>query len=611
VFAATPADREVVDPAGNEPERSPAETGSLQIPCRELAEKYFRIGLSEVEKESFQAAAEAFEAALELDPASHGACHYLGFCHVKLGLYDEAIRLFNKAVEIGPDNPDYYISIGDTYALMGRYEDAVKSFERVLEAKPDDGLTYAKNAQALMELNALDKAWEYVCRSIELSPTPYAFEVQKTIRQRMTSEKSADSDQEPQHDTGQQLSDIDSQAGELWQQGQELISKALTLARKHVSENPDSVQLNYELGQILMSASRLTHASVFLEKAISIDPTHVPARLALGDYYCERRQWEPAADQFRAVISIDPHNVAVYNKIHQPLLELGLDDELAAVYDNAIRQDVFAGNDDANSDTVIQSLTIATRGVAYTMKKASERGVPPILSIALPRSGSIFIATSLCLGLAVPHTYLAATTRHLSGPPIPSAIERFSGGGAVCRVHWIATEEILSLLKRYHVTTLTVHVRDPRQCMLSAAHLHARVSTELLPGNENREMLGIQPRFSSILEYLDYYFPAIKQYGDFLQSWLRVANKDNHFRIKFTYFEDMKRDQRVFFEDLLNFFNVDPSLFAWEKIPAKEETLFFRKGEIDEWRDIFSPEQKKAAWDIMPRETWEYFGWLP
>ncbi len=612
VFAATPADREVVDTAGDRPERSPAETGSLQIPCRELAEKYFRIGLSEVEKESFQAAAEAFEAALELDPASHGACHYLGFCHVKLGLYDEAIRLFNKAIEIGPDNPDYYISIGDTYALMGRYEDAVKYFERVLEAKPDDGLTYAKNAHALMELNALDKAWEMVCKSIELNPSAYAEKIWSDInfRQYCASKPREGVDSS----IAKYLAEIDSYLRE----AEVSFGRARACIQNLYKSHPKNESVRAKLALVHWKSGRLDQALAVLNRFISVHTDNLEYRMLRAQILKAQGKWKEAYQECEYVLTADPMNKELYHEFYIIVTALGRDDSLEFdvynrlidIFDKALRLEVFA---DAPYDSNVtnQSFFIGTRQFQRLQHKGIERGIPAIHINGQSRSATTYLQYTLCHGLDIPGCYICAGSHTSRCTMMPTAAKLFALGGTLFVGHWIPTPQILADLMKYKMNKVVVNIRDPRDCMFSEISLYDRLLGE---SNWLSELQVVSGRLSSAADegFLRERMKSIMRFhNQVCDGWLRAAQEQQDVRILINRFDDLVADNHAYINRVLDFLEIDRDQFSWDKVLDKKDTPYFYRGKSQVWREHLSDEDREFAWSLITPLVKEYLNLEP
>ena len=60
----------------------------------------------------------------------------LGFCHFKLGEYENAIHHFSKTVELNPASAIDYANLGVNYRRLDKNAEAVKYFELALSLDP-------------------------------------------------------------------------------------------------------------------------------------------------------------------------------------------------------------------------------------------------------------------------------------------------------------------------------------------------------------------------------------------------------------------------------------------------------------------------------------------
>jgi hypothetical protein len=73
-------------------------------------------------------------------------------------------------------------------------------------------------------------------------------------------------------------------------------------------------------------------------------------------------------------------------------------------------------------------------------------------------------------------------------------------------------------------------------------------------------------------------------------------------------FESFRAEPAAYFERVLEFYAVPRERFAAD---AQAEVVHLRKGEIDEWRGVFTEAQRRRAWDSIPEDLAEAFGWQP
>ena len=96
-----------------------------------------------------------------------------------------------------------------------------------------------------------------------------------------------------------------------------------------------------------------------------------------------------------------------------------------------------------------------------------------------------------------------------------------------------------------------------------------------------------------------FYWDQVELDSDTMDGTLRKVIELNH---------SILNGDVLNFEEFLDFYQVDPALYAPE---AQAEVIHLRKGSVDEWRDCFTAAQSKRAWDQIPAALAAEFGWSP
>lgn len=250
--------------------------------------------------------------------------------------------------------------------------------------------------------------------------------------------------------------------------------------------------------------------------------------------------------------------------------------------------------------------------------------IPPILAITLPKSGTVFIAKALRQGLDLNNQMDSIANLITNGeiqidggrfPDISinySILKKFASqnDGVVGISHLPPTKYNILLVNRY-LEKVIVHMRDPRQALLSLTHHFNDLevsepllsSTYLFPDN-----YYILPLSKQIDYQINNWLPV---FIDWLEGWLK-ASVDPRFQMNvlFTHFEDMKNDPQKFFGSILNFYEIPSNRFTMPSTP-KNGQLHFRKGEIAEWRKVFSKRQQQKVNSMIPQRLFDSFGWPP
>ena len=264
------------------------------------------------------------------------------------------------------------------------------------------------------------------------------------------------------------------------------------------------------------------------------------------------------------------------------------------------------------------------------------RGVPSVLIVSLPKSASAYVQTVLVRLFDIPWGRMSLTSPTPLKPPnddwspfaparvVTTWASRIARGGATTHEHFAPLPDNLDALTAAGVKRLVVHVRDPRQAMLSYIH-HVR-KTKIERGldrfisydssvydhsevNGNEIKKGFDEIFANMVEWIN--------------DWIQASNDPSlDIAIELVSFEEMIDDKPKYFLKILNTFgihefddNMSEVLASGHRgnIPIDPTTTHrnYRFGLKDEWRRVFSDEQKERAWKAMPGALCERFGWQP
>ena len=229
---------------------------------------------------------------------------------------------------------------------------------------------------------------------------------------------------------------------------------------------------------------------------------------------------------------------------------------------------------------------------------------------ALPKSASESIWNKLAngLNLAQAHVSVGLFPDCLV---VPHRAREFGRGGIIAKEHLPATAHTLKTLAESGIGRVVVHVRDPRQSLLSWAHfLEGDVSKRLLAPiwrkTTPRAGFFAMPLVTQIDWHIDNYLPLVIR---FMAEWAAARDhEDAGVSVLFTTFEGFRTEPSRYFEGVLDFYEIDHRLFAPE---AEAEVIHLRKGALDEWRESFTAAQRARAWDQIPAALAEEFGWRP
>jgi len=187
------------------------------------------------------------------------------------------------------------------------------------------------------------------------------------------------------------------------------------------------------------------------------------------------------------------------------------------------------------------------------------------------------------------------------------------GGKVTICVHADAWLGNLASIHRL-IDRLVVHVRDPRQAMLSGVHhlndLRLRRGPNFvakLPFSLPSNYFGL-----SLPEQIDWMIHnTLSEFVRWIEGWLdAAANPLFRPRVLFTRYEDLHANPEAFFERLLRFYEI-----AWRvpgfRLPPAQSGQHYRNGLTDEWRTVLTPRQQEAASALVSARLRERFDWAP
>jgi hypothetical protein len=236
--------------------------------------------------------------------------------------------------------------------------------------------------------------------------------------------------------------------------------------------------------------------------------------------------------------------------------------------------------------------------------------LPPMLITTMPKSGTYYISKLFTQGLFI-------DSRIVSHQYFPYDVIRqpelrvFAQGSMVSQDHFGASKINLVHIAK-HVDRMVVHVRDPRQAMLSYVHF---LGMPQFRRDEHETRLFIYPPMPDDFYQLDLearidwaidnWLPLLVEWT---AEWVTAADGLGRPRIKFTRYEDLVADRDRFVRDVLEFFGIPVERYFAPHIEADDD-IHFRKGELAEWVMAFTPKQAAAATAKIPASLAKQFGW--
>lgn len=192
----------------------------------------------------------------------------------------------------------------------------------------------------------------------------------------------------------------------------------------------------------------------------------------------------------------------------------------------------------------------------------------------------------------------------------PHAALIFSQGGYVSQNHLAPSPENLEVMQHFNMK-MVLHLRDPRQAMLSCVHHLERIARG---SDTSIELFYFNPKvppgyFSRAREQkidwqIENYLPRLVAWTT---RWLELVNS-KALPALITQQEDLRTKEKAFFDDILAFYGLDLD-YTLPGLPRTIEETHFRLADPAEWRRVFTREQIERSTAAIPCSLRKRFGW--
>jgi hypothetical protein len=231
---------------------------------------------------------------------------------------------------------------------------------------------------------------------------------------------------------------------------------------------------------------------------------------------------------------------------------------------------------------------------------ALDRGLPPFVFVAGGKTASATVSNIITSGFELPTVLHSIIYMRVIAPWLAD----FLRGGSSYTTHLLPSPANVDRLVAGGVKRLIVHVRDPRQILVSYMEHIRRYPREMTPAR--REIIRRDPR-----QALDV---VIEAFFSWALAWIvGWAQARDRLDIRFTTFEEFVRDPGRFVDRLVALYGGDSRWFNRDAALREPTSADFhrRRGEIDEWRRRLDAEQTRRVNALIPDDLWNLFGWSP
>lgn len=153
-----------------------------------------------------------------------------------------------------------------------------------------------------------------------------------------------------------------------------------------------------------------------------------------------------------------------------------------------------------------------------------------------------------------------------------------------------------------------VHIRDPRQALLSWAKQHRALKDQRITYGIEGDIIPQSILDGTWEDQIKYYIEnEYPKFVNWLVNWLRVAS-ENAGKILLTTFDDLFNDNMALVAKILNFMGYTNAKDVAIESRASDNG-HFRCGELYEFARVYSSEQMHAVNALIPEEIFVRFGW--
>jgi hypothetical protein len=233
-------------------------------------------------------------------------------------------------------------------------------------------------------------------------------------------------------------------------------------------------------------------------------------------------------------------------------------------------------------------------------REALEHQLPPSLFIPLYKTASVTVHNILASGFRLPHIIYSLIDRRVVAP----WLQEYMRGGAAQATHLYPTPQNIDLLLAGNVKSVIVHVRDPRQVLVSSVQHAVLYPREVEPSARRKVKRDMHKMTDQLIQDI---FPHPVAW---IEGWVKARAL---LTVHFTTFEEFVRDQPTFVDRLLALYGGDLRYFNRDAALRQSPAIDYhrRRGETDEWRRIFDARQIEYVNSQIPDHFWTLFGWSP
>ncbi len=241
---------------------------------------------------------------------------------------------------------------------------------------------------------------------------------------------------------------------------------------------------------------------------------------------------------------------------------------------------------------------IRVQRVVALREKNINAGLPSIIIVPQGKSASVSVSAIFASGFSLPSVCYSLVNLDI----IDSWVADYARGGACYATHLIPSTEKVAQIKRAGINKMIVHVRDPRQALVSIVH-HLDRYPDQMPGTRRRVAQG-----RTVSERAQH---AMKSYQDSIRWISGWADAEDEIEILFSTHEQFVQDRDAFIDRYLDFYGADRKYFSHKDAIGQHAGIdyHFRSGSTDEWQHVLEPAFADQISAMLPERLKAKFGW--
>ena len=307
-----------------------------------LARPWSNLGMALQIAGNSEAALQAFQKAIALDPNHMEAHNNSGFILRELGRPKEAMKFFRRALEINPAYADAHYNLGLAFFDLKDMAQARKAFEQTLQVNPLYSKAHNNLGVILMQEGDPEAAVDAYQRAIKTDPRfAQAYNNLGIIAYQQGNPDQAASFFKKALAANPAYADAVNNLARV-RQTIEKQGPAITELEQMLHKTPNDADLSCRLAQAYQAAGMRYGAISQYQETLALQPGHGASLNALGALYAAMGQPAKAVEYFQKLSALVPGNATVYYNLAclyarqnqvDPAVE-NLEKALAAGYDN-------------------------------------------------------------------------------------------------------------------------------------------------------------------------------------------------------------------------------------------------------------------------------------